>query len=63
MIAAYNGYYNIVKRLVDTGSIIYDPIDGNNALHSVLNGIMTCHQEVLMIASTEEDFVNIRVEN
>ncbi|KAK7590247.1 hypothetical protein V9T40_001860 [Parthenolecanium corni] len=46
MIAASAGYYNIVQKLVETGNIDYDPVDGNTALHSVLNGIMTCHREV-----------------
>lgn len=46
MLAAANGYSNIVQKLVDTGNLNYDPVDGSNALHAVLGGIMTCHQEL-----------------
>lgn len=42
MIAGYEGYYEIVKRLVDADSIAYDPISNRlhkSVLHVVLAGI------------------------
>lgn len=53
MIAAYNGYINIVRSLVENNVTTYRPVNGETVLHSVVNGVSFC-QGVLGCAPDEE---------
>ncbi|XKL66442.1 hypothetical protein PGB90_009862 [Kerria lacca] len=46
LIAAYEGYYEIVRILVESGNISFEPMNGETVLHAALIGMMTCRPQL-----------------